>query len=333
MTKKVSVIIPCYNEKSFIKQNVDALVSQTYAKENLEVFFVDGGSTDGTKEILAEITGKLPWIKVLDNPNKTVPYALNMGINASSGELIIRMDVHTHFPPEYIEKLADWMEYLDIDNVGGICYTDVLQKNKISEAIRIVMSDRFGVGNSTFRVGANKLSEVDTVPFGCYKREVFQKIGLFDVRLERNQDIEFNKRLKRAGGKIYLLPDVHCTYYARDTFRGLFTNRFMTGKWIIKTSIYTKSVRNLSLRHFIPLFFVLSLVLPLFMFFVSPFAYVPTVMILSLYLLVLGRRSLQVKKVRTDAFHVFMGFAVLHFSYGLGSLFGLFNFYKYFNNE
>lgn len=326
----VSVVIPCYNEKSFIVQNIDALIKQTYSKDRLEVFYVDGGSTDGTWDILQDFARKYKWLNVLSNPNKTVPYALNKGIKAATGDLIIRMDVHTYFPPDYIEKLVDWMDYLNVENIGGICDTDVLEKNKTSEAIRLVMSDKFGVGNSTFRVGVKKLSEVDTVPFGCYKKEVFEKIGLFDVRLERNQDIEFNKRLKRDGGRIYLLPNVHCTYYSRDTLHGLFKNRFKTGKWIIKTSFLTKSLRNLSLRHFIPLLFVLSICTPLLVSLFIPYFWILAVAIFLLYLVVLGNRARKIKNENTTAIHVFIAFSFLHFSYGLGSLFGLMNFNKYF---
>jgi glycosyltransferase involved in cell wall biosynthesis len=330
MNNRVSVIIPCFNERSYIQQNVEAVVGQTFNKENLEVFYIDGGSQDGTIEILETYAKTHKWLHILNNPQKTVPFALNTGIAAASGDLIIRMDVHTYFPPNYIEKLVDWMQYLDADNIGGVCYTDVLQKNKISEAIRIVMSDRYGVGNSMFRLGSNKLREVDTVPFGCYKKDVFDRIGNFDVRLERNQDIEFNKRLKRADGKIYLLPDVHCTYFSRDTLLGLFKNRFKTGKWIVTTSFLTKSLRNLSLRHFIPLIFVLSMLLPMVLSIVFPLGWIITIAVFLAYLFVLGNRAQRLKNPSTSTSHIFIAFSVLHFSYGLGSLVGLLNIAKYF---
>ena len=320
---KVSVVIPCLNEERYVIQSLESVIHQDYPSSKLEVYYVDGGSTDSTLSLLADIAKKYDWISIIDNPNKTVPFALNLGIKKATGDLIMRMDVHSHFPPDYISKIVSWHEYLEVDNVGGICHTDVLHQNKISEAIKLVMADKYGVGNSTFRVGTKVLSEVDTVPFGCYKREVFDRIGYFDERLTRNQDIEFNERLKRNGGLIYLVPDVHCTYFARDTYSSLFSNRFKTGMWIVKTSALTRNLRNLSIRHFVPLIFVLAVLLPLLLSFIYlPFAAI-SALVLLLYILVLGKRAYTIKTAPTKTSFVFLGFLMLHFSYGLGSFYGL----------
>lgn len=327
---KVSILIPCYNEVRYISQSIASVVSQDFPKEELEVFYIDGGSTDGTIELLKEAIASHKHIHLLHNLSKTVPYALNLGIQASKGAYIVRMDVHSNFPEDYISKLIDWHNYLDADNLGGVCYTDVQKKTNASAAIKLVMSDKFGVGNSTFRVGSRILSEVDTVPFGCYKREVFDKVGLFDERLTRNQDIEFNKRLKRAGGSIYLVPDVHCTYFARDTFKSLFKNRFRTGYWIIKTSFLTKNLKNLSVRHFVPLVFVLSLLFPILLSFLWIWFLAVSVVVILSYLILMIKRSVKISRNHTPWIFTFFGFFLLHFSYGLGSIFGLKNIFLYF---
>jgi glycosyltransferase involved in cell wall biosynthesis len=326
----VTVLIPCLNEGKYISQSISSVVNQDFPIEELEVFYIDGGSVDETLDTIKAAEAKYSHIKLLHNPNQTVPYALNIGIRASKGEFILRMDVHSSFPPDYISKLIDWHDYLEAENLGGVCFTDVQQKTKSSAAIKLVMSDRFGVGNSTFRVGARVLSEVDTVPFGCYKREVFEKIGLFDERLTRNQDIEFNKRLKRMGGTIYLVPDVQCTYFARDTFKSLFKNRFKTGYWIVKTSFLTKNFRNLSVRHFVPLVFVLSLIIPTLLGFVAPFFFFLSFLAIFSYLYLMTRRSIKISRGVTIWPYTLFGFFVLHFSYGLGSLIGLQNLPFYF---
>jgi glycosyltransferase involved in cell wall biosynthesis len=321
----VTVLIPCLNEGKYISQSISSVVNQDFPIEELEVFYIDGGSVDETLDTIKAAEAKYSHIKLLHNPNQTVPYALNIGIRASKGEFILRMDVHSSFPPDYISKLIDWHDYLEVENLGGVCFTDVQQKTKSSAAIKLVMSDRFGVGNSTFRVGARVLSEVDTVPFGCYKREVFEKIGLFDERLTRNQDIEFNKRLKRMGGTIYLVPDVQCTYFARDNFKDLFKNRFKTGYWIVKTSFLTKNLKNLSIRHFVPLAFVFSIILPMVLALVWPVFLIFSALALSSYLYLMIKRSFKIASGFTPWYYVFFGFFVLHFSYGLGSMIGLRN--------
>ena len=131
--------------------------------------------------------------------------------------------------------------------MGTVCKTDVLNKTPKTLAIREVLGNKFGVGNSTFRTGITEEQDVDTVPFGCWRREVFEKYGLYDVRLVRNQDIELNKRIKRGGGKIYILPDTYCTYLARETWSALAKNNYGNGKWNILTVWYTKMFSSLSI--------------------------------------------------------------------------------------
>lgn len=320
----LSVICPIYNEEKYIANCIESILLQDYPKDDLEVIFVDGMSKDRTREIVAGYTQKYPFIRLIDNPEKIVPYAMNYGIKASKGEVIIRLDAHATYEKNYFSSLVRRLNELKADNVGSVCKTDVLNKTPKTLAIREVLSNKFGVGNSVFRTGVDKVMEVDTVPFGCWRRDVFEKYGLYDTRLVRNQDIELNKRILRGGGKIFIVPDTFCTYLARETYKGLSKNNYGNGKWNILTVHYTKQFNSLSLRHFIPLLFVLSLILPvLFSLFYLPlillsalslFAYVSLLGVISLRLAIQKKLSL---------FYLLVSFLVLHLSYGWGALVGI----------
>ena len=324
--KEVSIIIPIYNEQKHIKSCLDSIVNSDFDKTNLEVLLVDGGSTDKTLEIISSYIKNYPYFKLLHNSKQIVPVAMNMGIKQAQGSYIIRLDAHASYPKDYLSKLIYWHKKLNADNVGGIWITETRIKTNTSNAIKNVLSDKLGVGSS-FRVGVDKIKEVDTVPFGCYKKEIFDKIGLYDERLVRNQDIELNKRLKKAGGKIYLVPDIKCVYFARETFKELAKNNFNNGLWNILTAYYTESLSSLSLRHFVPLMFILSIIFSFLLSFVFHWFFFVFVGILFIYLLIISIRSFQIKR-QTSFFHQLMAFLALHFSYGIGSLVGIFIVFK-----
>lgn len=320
----LSVVCPIYREEKYIRKCVESLLCQDYPKDDLEIIFVDGGSKDATRQIVAEYAEKYPFIRLMDNPYRIVPYAMNIGIQAAKGDIIMRLDAHATYERNYFSALVRRLHELDADNVGAVCRTDVLNKTPKSLAIREVLSNKFGVGNSTFRTGITDVQEVDTVPFGCWKREVFETYGYYDVRLVRNQDIEFNKRIIRGGGKIYIVPDTYCTYLARETYRALARNNFGNGIWNMLTVYYTKQFSSLSVRHFIPLAFVLSVLLPVF----ASLLWWPLVGIACLslccYLLLLGTISWRLAcSKQLNVLYLLAGFVVLHISYGWGSLCGI----------
>lgn len=318
----LSVICPVYNEEKYIDNCIQSILAQDYDKNDLEVLFIDGMSTDRTRNIIFSYVEQYPFIKMLDNPKRIVPTAMNIGIKASIGEIIIRLDGHVEYPNNYFSALVRRLIELDADNVGAMCKTDVLNKTAKTLAIKEVLCNRFGVGNSTFRLGGlSKAMEVDTVPFGCWKKDVFKRFGLFDDRLIRNQDIELNKRILRGGGKIFIVPDTFCTYYARETFRAIAKNNFNNGLWNILTVYYTGQANSLSVRHFIPLCFVLSIILPLlFAIFFPPIGYIALCSV-ALYLLCLIAICLQLSfRKNLNFFYLLWSFAALHISYGTGSL-------------
>lgn len=320
----LSVICPIYNEEKYIAACIESIMAQDYPKDDLEVLLVDGMSSDRTREIIRDHMSRYPNLRLLDNPERTAPWAMNRGIAEARGEIIMRLDAHASYPTNYFSTLVRRLHELGADNVGAVCQTDVLHKTPKALAIREVLSNRFGVGNALFRTGIKEVQEVDTVPFGCWKREVFDKYGMYDTRLTRNQDIELNKRIIRGGGHIYLIPDTYCTYYARETFDKLFRNNYSNGKWNILTVYYTQEMNALSLRHFIPLLFLLSLLLPLITgLFWHPLWLVGAASLLA-YLTLVSIVSIRLSRAKGLSFiRLVESFFVLHLSYGLGSLAGL----------
>lgn len=320
----LSVIVPIYNEEKYIAKCLDSILEQDYPKESMELLLCDGMSKDRTREIIAEYQKEYPWIQLLDNPERIAPCAMNVGIKASKGDIIMRLDAHASYENNYFSALVAALDKYGADNVGAVCRTDVLNKTPKTLAIREVLSNKFGVGNSIFRIGIDGVQEVETVPFGCWKREVFDKYGYYDVRLVRNQDIELNKRIIRGGGKIVIIPDTYCTYLARETYKGLSKNNYGNGKWNILTVHYTKQFNSLSLRHFIPLLFVLSLILPgLFSLFYLPLILLSALSLFA-YISLLGVISLRLAiQKKLSFFYLLVSFLVLHLSYGWGSLVGI----------
>lgn len=320
---KISIIIPTFNEEKYISTCLDSILRAEYSHEKMEVFVVDGMSEDNTRQIVQEYHDKYLFVNLIENGQRYTPIGMNLGIDASSGEFVFILSAHASYKTNYFRKLVENIQHLDADCVGGILLTDVKSKNAKSSSIKEVLMDKFGVGNALFRTGCDEVIEVDTVAFGCYRKSAFEKYGLFDEKLIRNQDIELNKRIINAGGKIYLIPDVKCTYFARETFKSLAKNQYQNGFWNMLTAYYTKTLNSLSLRHFVPLIFVLSLLVPVLLSLVFPkvlwAAFVSLVSYLSLVIII----SLKLKKNTNSIIYLIVSFLTLHLSYGVGSLMGI----------
>ena len=254
--KLISVVVPVYNEEKYIDACITSMLSQDYPREAMEWFFIDGMSTDRTLEILEGYCAQYPQlIHVLQNPHKTVPYAMNIGISAAKGAYIIRLDAHAEYAQDYFSKCVEVLDETGADNVGGVMETK--SRTPIGKTIAKMLSSKFGVGDSQFRT-SGKDGYVDTVPFGAFRREIFEKVGLYDERLTRNQDSELNNRIIRNGGKIFLSNKIKLAYYCRDSVKGIAKMALLNGKWNIITSRFCPG--SMRLRHFIPCFFVLSLI-------------------------------------------------------------------------
>lgn len=325
MAVNVSVVVPCYNEERYIGQCIDSFF-RDIAPIKIEVLIIDGMSTDNTREEIATKQNIYPGqVQVIDNPRKKTPFALNLGIESASGEYLLIASAHSSFDPGYIKKIIDCFETTEAAVIGGSMETKVLHESPKSLSIMRVLSNKFGVGNSMFRVGIKNPTFVDTVPFGIYKTEMLKALGGYDTRLIRNHDIELSKRILEKGHKILLVPEPKCYYYARETFSGLFQNNFRNGNWNLKTVYITRKFSSLSLRHFIPLLFLLSIVLPLLAsIFFTPFAFL-SLLSLAAYFIVILSQSIKIKSLSPSASipYTLFAFFTLHVSYGLGSLLGL----------
>lgn len=324
----VSIIIPERNEASHISECIDSVLSQTYPNELMEVLIIDGMSDDGTREIVKEYEDKDGFIRLIDNPNKIVTCALNVGIRKAKGDIIVRMDAHTYYDRNYVKACVETLSKVNADNVGGPIVTLPGDNTSMAKAISLATSHPFGVGNSKFRT-ANKEQYVDTVAFGAFRKEIFAKVGLFDERLIRNQDIEMNSRIIRSGGKIYLNPEIKSYYYNKSTLKGLWGQNFGNGMW----NVFTLSINRqaLSLRHFVPMIFVLSVVIALLLSPINSIFFDIFLSIIILYasvsLLVSLKEGLKNKAVEATLLPIV--FATLHLSYGIGYFWGLIGLRKF----
>lgn len=321
----VSIIIPCRNEEKFISKCLDSIIANDYPKERLEILIVDGISEDRTREILAGYVKRCPFIKVLDNPKKFTPFAFNLGIKNAKGEIIILMGAHTTYQRNYIQKCVRYLDRYNADNVGGVLRAISGENALAARAIAFVLSCPFGVGNAYYRTGrVNKPKWVDTVFGGCYKKEIFKKIGFFNENLIRSQDLEFNLRLKKAGGKILLIPEIVSYYYPKFSFKDFFIHNIEDGIWAVYPLKFVK--KPLKLRHYIPLIFVSGLIgTGILGTFFSVFFWL-FISIISLYLLVSFYFSTKIaikKKEIGFLFVLLLVFAGRHIGYGFGSILGI----------
>ena len=324
-TPKVSVIMPVYNESNYIKKCIDSLLEQDYPIDDMEWVFVDGMSEDDTKKLIGEYIEKYPsLIRVYDNPDKTVPYAMNIGIQNTVGKYIVRLDAHAEYQRDYITQCVRYLDTTDADNVGGVIITKA--RTKMGGRIARMLSSRFGVGNANFRVNGNQ-GYVDTVPFGAFRREVFENYGLYDERLTRNQDNEMNWRIRKNGGKIYLSHDIKCTYYCRDTIKGISQQAYGNGKWNVITMYVCPG--SMGVRHFVPFAFLCSLiVMRILSALWWPFAILFSLE-LGAYLLLDALFSVKLAaSIQNDskllcALSLLMLFPIFHVCYGFGSLIGI----------
>ncbi len=253
----VSVIIPMRNEARHIGPCLRSLLRCSYPRHRWEIIVVDGMSDDDswceTINVLAE--SRVP-IRLLDNPRGITPTALNIALANARGEIIIRVDAHAEFGEDYVTRCVRVLEETGAENVGGPVTTRPGAATSMARAIALAMAHPFGVGNSAFRT-ARVAAEVDTVPFGCFRTHIFQRVGLFDERLARNQDYEFNQRLRQSGGRIWLDPRLESTYVSRATLRGLLRQAWDNGFW----NALTHALHPYSIcpRHVLPVAFSLGL--------------------------------------------------------------------------
>lgn len=322
----VTVIIPCRNEESYIGACLDSVLVTQYPHDRLEILVVDGMSIDRTCAIIDEYAQKFPRVvRIIQNPKKILAAAWNLGIRHSKGEIIMALNAHGVFASDYIPVCVRYLQESGAAYVGGVIKSRSRGSSNIARAIVQVLSSRFGVGGSHFRIGVKKPVWADTAAFGGYRRDVFQRIGLFNEDLRRSQDFDFHLRMKKAGCKILLVPEMQCDYYIRAQTLGAFVkDYFNNGFWLTFPLKYSR--KFFSWRHSMPMFFVIGLVgLFVLGWFATMFwEFLLGVLILYAVLaFVFSLASALSEKDIRFAITMPVVFFLLHISYGLGSLWGL----------
>ncbi len=320
--KTVSFVMPVRNEEEYIRASLQSLVEQSYPAIECEILVVDGQSSDRTREIIEEIRERNPQVRCLDNSAGIVPTAMNIGIQAARGEVIIRADGHNVYPRDYAANCVKYLEETGAENVGGPWVTVAADESFSARLVAAVLSSPFGVGNSKFRTSREE-GFVDTVPFGAFRREIFDRVGMYNEKLVRNQDNELNARIRKAGGKIYLTPALTTRYHPVKNFAGLLKYAFMTSKWHIFTLRENKE--SMGVRHLAPAAFLLLLLASLPASLVSATALAFAITMLLVYMLTGFYFSLREKSEANWDVGVIQPFATFcfHIAYGAGTLFGL----------
>ena len=320
----ISALLVTRNEKDYIRISLMSLIEQTYPKDKYEIIVIDGGSTDGTLDVVKELQEAYNTdsfsIRVVSNPKKILATGWNIGIRSAKGEYVVRIDAHATADKDFIEKSVETMMRVEAVCVGGKLTSQSL--NGEDDVISNVLSSPFGVGNSSFRV-SDEEGYADTAVYGLYKKDILEKAGCFDEKMVRNQDIEMHSRIKKAGGKFYFNPEIKSTYYTRNTVKKMLKQAYGNGQW--NMVLLKKGSGALSIRHLIPFFFVLGVFGSILLGFVHPVFWMIGVAVILLHL-VLGV-FFACKKTKKLSHILIMPFLFisLHFAYGLGYIRGLFN--------
>lgn len=327
-----AIVIPTLNEEKFIARCLDSVIAQTFPFADMDVMVVDGGSKDRTKVIVEEYRLKYPNIRFIHNPGRIQSIAFNIGVKNSDAPYIVRLDAHATYNSVYIEKclrifsadaeLVGCAPEL-IGNVGGVWNIRPQHSGLIAESSAILNQSRFGIGGAAFRVGA-PAGFVDTVPFGCFPRKVLDEIGGMREDLPRGEDNEFNSRIRKSGYKIYLDPEIVCTYFSRDTMKGNVKQMYANGESI--GHLFYVDRESIGLRHMIPLLFVCGIICGIIISLVwHPFVYA-LLAGLGLYFLCDIVASLAAAKEHgwNFFFPLFVMFFCVHISYGWGTIVGFF---------
>ena len=320
----ITVIMPIRNEADFIERAISSVLDNDYPAKQMEILAVDGMSDDGTREIVARLSKADSRVMMLDNPKRIASAAMNIGLKAARGDLFIRVDGHVEIPPDFIAASIRCLhEHPQAWVAGG--YIKTVADSFTGRAIASAMRSSIGVGNSRFRLGDYE-GWVDTLAFGTHHMWIIDKVGYFDEELVRNQDDEFNLRIILAGGKIWMSKSIQSTYFSRGSLGKLWKQYFQYGFWRIRT--LQKHKRPASFRQLVPLLFVLSLLLPgLAGFFWKPLWILLAIeAVLYLLGLVIGALDVGLKSGWRYAPLAPAVFAILHFAYGLGSLWGVVRF-------
>ena len=320
----VSALLVTRNEKDYIKMSLMSLIDQTYPKDKYDIVIIDGGSTDGTLDIIKELqdtyNSESFSIRVVPNPKKILATGWNIGIQSAKGEYVVRIDAHATAEKDFIEKSVETMQRVDAVCVGGKLISKSL--NGEDNVISYVLSSPFGVGNSSFRVSEDE-GYADTAVYGLYQKAIFDKAGYFDEKMVRNQDIEMHSRIKKAGGKFYFNPAIKSTYYTRNTVKKMLKQAYGNGQW--NMVLLKRGSGALSIRHLVPFAFVLSIIGSIALGFIHPIFWILGAAVVLLHLgLGVYFATKKTKKFNQILAMPFL-FISLHIAYGVGYIRGIFS--------
>ncbi len=260
MPPSVSIVVPCYNEQATIRTLLEAILQQDYPRAQMEVVIADGLSQDDTRAEIAAFQAEHPDldVRVVDNTARSIPSAVNCGILAARGETIVRIDAHSRPYPDYVRRCLAALDAGLGDNVGGVWEIKPGNQGWMAQSIAAAAAHPLGAGDARYRSAGAQAAEVDTVPFGAFRRSLVDKIGLIDETLLSNEDYEFNVRIRQAGGRIWLDPGIVSVYYARSTLGDLVRQYWRYGYWKFRM-LYRYPV-TLRWRQALPPLFVASLI-------------------------------------------------------------------------
>jgi glycosyltransferase involved in cell wall biosynthesis len=322
----VTVIMPVRNEAGFIAQSLGAVLAQDYPAERVEIIVADGMSTDGTREIVRALEARHARLRLVDNTGRIAPTALNAALRVARSEIVVRVDGHCEIAPDYVRRCVECLAREGVEGVGGPIKTIGLTTT--ARAIAAAMSSSFGVGGSAFRTVKDRRMLVDSIAFPAYTRRAIEQAGLFDEELIRNQDDEYNYRLRSLGGRLLLVPEIRSRYYSRGSLRSLRRQYFQYGYW--KVRVLQKHPRQMRARQFAPPLFAAAL---LILSLLSPFfvaARLALAAVACAY--VAANLCASVLTARKNDWRLLpllpATFATLHLSYGFGFLAGLIRFWN-----
>lgn len=324
----VTVIIPCRNERWHIEECLRSLWQQDYPHNRLEALVIDGESHDGTQAIIEKLAPQAPiTTRLISNRRRSTPSAMNLGIQEATGEYIIRLDAHTRYSTNYIAECIKHSLATGAANVGGAVVTCPAADSAQARGIVCGLTSVFGVGNSRFRIGTEIPIYVDTLPFGCFKKDLLIRIGLYDDAMLRAEDYELNLRIRKSGGQILLVPSIISHYTARDSVLKVFKTYFQYGQY--KTAIILKhGPASIPWRQYVPLLFVFAQLSLLASLAISGYFLIPLIVFNLFYLLIatifLSRSALSsISRKAWVLMYAVLTVMAVHFGNGLGNIAGL----------
>ena len=319
---RVSLIVPCYNERASIGLLLEAIRKQTYQLDEIEVIIADGMSDDGTRDAIQDHASQHPElsIRLIDNPQRIIPAALNVAIEAAEGHVIIRLDAHSAPNPDYVDRCLVVLEETGAANVGGVWEIQPGAETWMARAIASAAAHPLGAGDARYRISGEPGPE-DTVPFGAFRREWLEKVGPFNEELLTNEDYEYNVRIRKEGGVVWFDPSIRSIYFARPDLRALARQYWRYGFW--KVRMLQRFPGTLRWRQALPPIFVLSTVTMGVLAFLFPLSRLLLTVQLGAYLLVTTFAGL-LESIRRKDMGLILGFPLaiwtMHFSWGAGFL-------------